>query len=64
MATNAAVERDRAGVVGAQFARVADKGSARHPQLAALLAATGPTPRAPSPMPSVSSATYTAAIPA
>ena len=42
MATNAAVERDRAGVVGAQFARVADKGSARHPQLAALLAATGP----------------------
>ena len=42
MATNAAVERTNAGVVEAQFARVANTGSARHPQLAALLAASGP----------------------
>ena len=42
MATNAAVERTNAGVVEAQFARVANNGSARHPQLAALLAASGP----------------------
>lgn len=42
MATNAAVERTRPGVVEAQFARVASEGSARHPQLIALLAASGP----------------------
>src|SRR5215203_2178534 len=42
MATKAAIERTRSGVVEAQFARVADAGSARHPQIAALLAATGP----------------------
>ena len=42
MATNAAVERNRTGVVEAQFARVADAGSARHPHLIALLASTGP----------------------
>ena len=42
MATNAAVERTQAGVAEAQFARVANAGSARHPQLAALLAASGP----------------------
>jgi hypothetical protein len=42
MATKAAVERTHAGVVEAQFARVANAGSARHPQLATLLAASGP----------------------
>ena len=42
MATKAAVERTQAGVAEAQFARVANAGSARHPQLAALLAAAGP----------------------
>ncbi len=42
MATKAAVERTRPGVVEAQFARVASEGSARHPQLVALLAASGP----------------------
>ncbi len=42
MATNAAVERTQAGVVEAQFARVANEGSARHPQLITLLAASGP----------------------
>jgi hypothetical protein len=42
MATKAAVQRTRAAVVEAQFARVADAGSARHPQIVALLAATGP----------------------
>ena len=41
MAANA-VERTNGGVVEAQFARVASSGSARHPQLAALLAASGP----------------------
>ncbi len=43
MATKAAVERTQAGIAEAQFARVADAGSARHPQLIALLAASGPT---------------------
>jgi hypothetical protein len=43
MATNAAVDRTQPGVVEAQFARVADAGSARHPQLAALLASAGPS---------------------
>lgn len=38
MAINPAVDRDLAGVVQAQFARVADLGCARHPYLAALLA--------------------------
>lgn len=42
MATKAAVERTQLGVVEAQFARVASAGSARHPQLAALLASSGP----------------------
>jgi len=42
MATKAAAERTQAGVVEAQFARVADAGSARHPQLIALLASSGP----------------------
>ena len=42
MATKPAVDRTQAGVVEAQFARVANAGSARHPQLAALLAASGP----------------------
>ena len=42
MATKAAVEHTRSGVVEAQFARVADAGSARHPQIAALLSASGP----------------------
>ena len=42
MATKAAVERNHAGVVEAQFARVASDGSARHPQLIALLASSGP----------------------
>lgn len=42
MATKSAVAPTRAGVVEAQFARVANEGSARHPQLAALLAASGP----------------------
>jgi len=42
MATKAATERTRSGVVEAQFARVANEGSARHPQLAALLASSGP----------------------
>lgn len=42
MATNPAVERTQAGVVEAQFARVANEGSARHPQLTALLASSGP----------------------
>ena len=41
MATKAAVERSSAGVVEAQFARVAAQGSAQHPQLAALLASSG-----------------------
>ena len=43
MASKAAVERTQAGIVEAQFARVADAGSARHPQLIALLAASGPS---------------------
>lgn len=43
MATKAAVKRNQAGIAEAQFARVADAGSARHPQLIALLAATGPS---------------------
>ena len=42
MATKPAVDRNQAGVVEAQFARVANAGTARHPQLAALLAASGP----------------------
>ena len=42
MATKAAGERNQTSVVEAQFARVADAGSARHPQLIALLAASGP----------------------
>jgi predicted HTH transcriptional regulator len=42
MATKAAIEPARTGVVEAQFARVANEGSARHPQLTALLAASGP----------------------
>ncbi len=42
MATKPAVDRTQSGVVEAQFARVANAGSARHPQLAALLAASGP----------------------
>jgi hypothetical protein len=41
MATKTAVDRTQAGVVEAQFARVANAGSAPHPQLAALLAASG-----------------------
>lgn len=43
MARNAAVERNQAGVVEAQFARVANSGSARHAQLTALLASSGPS---------------------
>ena len=43
MATNAAVDRTQLGVAEAQFARVADSGSARHPQLAALLSSSGPS---------------------
>lgn len=43
MASKAAVERTQTGIVEAQFARVADEGSARHPQLIALLAASGPS---------------------
>lgn len=43
MAKNAAVERTQAGVVEAQFARVANAGSARHSQLTALLASSGPS---------------------
>lgn len=43
MATKRAVERTKSGVVEAQFARVANAGSARHPQLTALLAASGPS---------------------
>ena len=43
MATKRAVERGQSGVVEAQFARVANEGSARHPQLAALLVASGPS---------------------
>jgi hypothetical protein len=43
MATKAAVERTQLGVVEAQFARVANAGSACHPQLSALLAASGPS---------------------
>lgn len=43
MASKAAVERTQAGIAEAQFARVADAGSARHPQLIALLAASGPS---------------------
>lgn len=42
MATKPAGGRTQAGVVEAQFARVANAGSARHPQLLALLAAAGP----------------------
>ena len=42
MATKAAIERTRTGVAEAQFARVADAGSARHPHVAALLIASGP----------------------
>jgi hypothetical protein len=38
MAANAAVDRNQPGVVEAQFARVASAGTARHPQLASLLA--------------------------
>lgn len=41
MAIKAAVDRTQAGIVEAQFARVADAGCARHPQLIALLAASG-----------------------
>lgn len=41
MATKAAVERSSAGVVEAQFARVAALGSAQHPQLLSLLASSG-----------------------
>jgi hypothetical protein len=41
MAINPAVDR-HPGVVEAQFARVANEGSARHAQLIALLAASGP----------------------
>ena len=43
MATKRAAARSQTGVVEAQFARVANQGSARHPQLAALLASSGPT---------------------
>ena len=43
MATKAAGARTRSGVAEAQFARVANSGSLRHPQLAALLAASGPS---------------------
>jgi hypothetical protein len=43
MAKSAAAKRNQSGVVEAQFARVANAGSARHPQLIALLAASGPT---------------------
>lgn len=44
MATKAAAaQRDHAGLVEAQFARVASSGSARHPQLAALLVSSGPS---------------------
>lgn len=42
MASKRVVERSQMGVVEAQFARVANSGSARHPQLAALLASSGP----------------------
>jgi hypothetical protein len=42
MATKPAVAPTQTGVVEAQFARVANEGSTRHPQLAALLAASGP----------------------
>lgn len=41
MAINTAVEGNRAGLVEAQFARVANEGSGRHSQTAALLAASG-----------------------
>ena len=41
MAINSAVDRHQAGVVEAQFARVANSGSARHPHLTALLASSG-----------------------
>jgi len=43
MAANAAVDRNQPGVVEAQFARVASAGTARHSQLASLLAASGPS---------------------
>ena len=43
MASKAAVQRTQTGVVEAQFARVANSGSGRHPQLAALLASSGPS---------------------
>lgn len=41
MAINPAADRNLAGVVEAQFARVASQGSAVHPQLIALLASSG-----------------------
>ena len=41
MAIKPAVGGNRTGLVEAQFARVAESGSGRHPQTAALLAATG-----------------------
>lgn len=43
MATKRAVGRNQLGVAEAQFARVAGSGSAQHPQLAALLASSGPS---------------------
>ena len=43
MATNRAVGRNQLGVAEAQFVRVASSGSAVHPQLTALLAASGPS---------------------
>ena len=43
MATKRAAARSQDGVVEAQFARVASQGSARHPQLAALLVSSGPS---------------------
>lgn len=43
MATKRAVGRTQLGVAEAQFARVASSGSALHPQLAALLASSGPS---------------------
>lgn len=43
MASNRAVGRTQLGVAEAQFARVAGSGSALHPQLAALLASSGPS---------------------
>lgn len=42
MATKAAAERTRPSIVEAQFARVANEGTARHSRLIALLAASGP----------------------